>query len=393
MENNSSNTLDENKKPKEANKKRKRKRIKLFIFAGIIACGLYGGWYVYTNRSYNDFEVIDTSVSLETLESEYELYNNQLIKYSNDGISYIDSKGKAIWTESFSMKSPKVVVQDDYIAAANLNGNEVYLFNSTGKVDNFSTPYPICDIELAGQGVIAVVLEDKKTNHIILYDKTGKELAASQNSIEQSGYPLDIALSDDGTKLIASYIKMDGVTVNNNVAFFNFASYGQNQVNRIVGGKDFGSTIVPKVEFLDNDNICLYGDDKIVIMEMKQRPKEKATIKLTTEIQSIFSSDKYIGIVSTNSNNKDNNKYIIKVYNTSGKEVLSLKTNKDYNKIRFDKNNIMIIGDYECTIFNMMGNQIFHGNFGKNIVDVIPNGKSREYIVIGPSETQIIKLK
>ena len=79
-----------------------------------------------------------------------------------------------------------------------------------------------------------------------------------KTSIENSGYPLDIAISDDGAKLFTSYVKVDGTSVPDYLAAYNFGSVGQNEnADRLMGGFTFDDTIFPYIDFVDNDTVVL----------------------------------------------------------------------------------------------------------------------------------------
>ena len=134
----------------------------------ILVIGIAGGifWYIYTKRTYDDYEVLSQTASTDATQMSYVAYNGSLIKYSKEGISYLDKEGNALWMESYKMKQPMVVVSGEYVAAADMNGNAVYIFNKDGKVSSLETPYTICNLDVASQGVVAVVLENETENYI-----------------------------------------------------------------------------------------------------------------------------------------------------------------------------------------------------------------------------------
>ena len=67
--------------------------------------------------SYDDYKVINSIKIDGSTESKYLSYKDFVIKYSGDGISYIDDDG-TVWNEAFQMKSPMVDICGDYIAVA-----------------------------------------------------------------------------------------------------------------------------------------------------------------------------------------------------------------------------------------------------------------------------------
>ena len=59
-------------------------------------------------------------------------FGDGVIKYTKDGASYIDSRGKAIWIQSYEMKSPFVTVNGDFAAIGDKQGNSIYICDRSG---------------------------------------------------------------------------------------------------------------------------------------------------------------------------------------------------------------------------------------------------------------------
>lgn len=381
---------------KEESGTTKHKKIRNFVIGVVLFAILYTGTYAYfITKSYTTYETIKGATMENASDSDYEIFQDKVVKYSKDGISLLNHDGKSVWAETYSMKTPRIVMNGNYLVVADIRGNNVYLFNETNKVQSFTMPYPICDVELSEHGVIAVVLEDQKMNYIQIYDKEGKQIVDSNVSIERSGYPLDIALSKDAVCLAVSYITIDGVDAKNTIGFYNFGSVGQNaNSNKYVGGFYYTDTVFPKIEFLDSTTACAYGDNKAVLYKVKEKPsKDTIEIPFNSEIRSIFSNEKYIGFICKNDKNPSEGKYLIKVYNLSGKEIYNKAVDINYNTVKFDEDDIILVGDYECIILRLRGKQKFYSNFDRNITDVIPLNKYNRYLLVGNNKITMIKLK
>lgn len=354
---------------------------------------------VYTRiskRAYNSYEVVEETGVKNASMLDYVPYKDSLLKYSKDGATYVDEKGTTVWNETFAMKMPAADVSDEYVAIADLNGNDVYIFNAQGKVSSTTMPYRICDIAVASQGEFAVILEGEKENYINIYDKNGEQISEIQTTIDKSGYPMDMDLSSDGTKLFSTYLYLDGVNAKNGLAAYNFGPVGVNEnADRLMGGYQLEDTIVPKVEFLDNNTICAFGDNQIIIYSMKEKPSEKAKISTDSEVQSVVYNDKYVGIVIPNDTGKNDEKapYVLELYNTGGRKVLSEKIDFAYENVRMTKDEIVFTGGNECRIYTINGELKFSYTFPKNVVDLIPTGYSSRYIVLYDSGSEVIKLK
>ena len=374
----------------------------LVILALLAVIAIIVVTHLYQIRSYNDYEVISRVENSDATRMSYAAYNGSLIKYSQEGISYLDRLGELVWVEGYKMKQPVAVISDEYIAVADLNGNSVYIFNEEGKVSYLEMPYTICNVDVASQGVFAVVLENETENFIELYDKNGRNIVEMRTTIADSGYPLDIALSNDGSKLISSYITVDGITIRNSIAAYNFGDVGQNETDRLVGGfNNLDDTIVPKVEFLNNDTICAFGDNQFIFYSMKEKPSEKSKITdLNNEIQSIFYNSKYVGIVEnlassdvSEAEEKERSQYRLRVFDTNGNVRFSKSLNFTYHTIYATEKEIIIVGASESRIYDFHGNLKFSYSFPREVKNIIPTGLPQRYIVVYDDATELIRLQ
>lgn len=343
---------------------------------------------------YNSYEVIEDTGVQNAAISDYVPYQNSLLKYSKDGAAYIDEKGEVVWNETFAMKMPQADVSGEYVAIADMSGNDVYIFNKEGKVGNATMPYQICDIAVASQGEFAVVLKADKVNYINIYDKNGEQISERQTTIDKSGYPMDVDLSEDGEKLFSAYLTIDGVEAKYSLSAYNFGVAGQNEnADRLMGGYQLDDTVVSKVEFLDNNTICAFGDNQILIYSMKQKPSKKADIPLENEVKSVAFNSDYIGVVVPNEEDKRADApYKLELYNTNGRRVLQKDIDFDYEHVRIVGDEIVFTGGTECRIYTVDGKQKFSGSFQKNVMDVIPTGYSRRYIVLYDSGSEVVRL-
>ena len=151
---------------------------------------------------------------------------------------------------------------------------------------------------------------------------------------------MDISISSDAKKLIASFIKVSGDEIKNNVVFYNFSDVGKNETERVVGGFNYDDVIVGDVRFI-NDNLAVaVGENVISLYKIKEYPSLEHTIKIDNEIEKIFYSDQYIGMILDNSESGD--PYKLKVYNTSGKEVFDTTFGVQYTDAKFDGKSVIL---------------------------------------------------
>lgn len=369
----------------------------MLLLGILIVAAIVVIFFFVTSSDYNSYEVVEETSVKNAAMVDYVPYQKSLLKYSKDGATYVNEKDKAVWNETYAMKMPVADVSGEYVAIADLNGNDVYIFNTEGKVSSTTMPYTICDVAVASQGEFAVILESENENYINIYDKNGEPISEIQTTLDKSGYPMDIDLSENGEKLFSTYLYLDGATAKNGLAAYNFGAVGQNEnADRLVGGYQMEDTVVPKVEFLDNNTICAFGDTQFIIYSMREKSSEKARIPFEGEVRSVVFNSEYIGVVVQNQEkSKDGEEkapFVLELYNTNGKKVMTKMIDFDYDNVRMTSDEIVFTGGAECRIYTVKGKLKFSYAFKKNVVDMIPTGYGRRYIVLYDSGSEVIRL-
>ncbi len=363
----------------------------------VTAVVLFGAcFYVYTRlRRFRGYKVVHSTEVVFDTNSKFIQFGDNLLKYSQDGVSYIDSNGNNVWTAGINTKNPIASQRGNYAVVADKGGNNVYVFNLDGLVSEVTMPYTVVDIDVAKQGAFTCVLESSETNYVNMYSSVGQPIYEMQTSINKSGYPIDISISHDGQKLFSSYFYMNGINTNIKLTAYNFGEVGQNaNADRMVGGFTFESEMIPKVEFLTNDIVAAFSDKEIIIYDMKEKPSERARIKYDNEIQSIFYSEKYVGTVERNDTATATSAayYTMKLYDLNGKEKFEFPFDLNYKQIYAAEDEIIFTGGNQCLIVTTKGRTKFRYSFDSQVMNMIPASKSDEYIVTFEDKTETIKL-
>lgn len=363
-----------------------------WIIAIVLLIILASGIYLYNKyNKYDGYKVIK-SIDIDSgAGSRYIPFGNFVVRYSSDGIAYID-EDETIWDEAYEMKSPMLDVCGSYLAVCDKNTNDIYIYNEKGKQGQITTSYPIIRLEVAEQGVVAALLEDQDANYIEVYDKEGKCLVSHKTLIDENGYPLNFSLSDDGTKMMVSYLTINNGTINNKILFYNFSKAGKNSSDRVVGTFDqYGETIIPSVQFVSNNDAVAVGENILSSYKMKTKPDLQEEVTFKDEIQKVFYSEDYVGLVFKNTDSK--NPYRVEVYNLNGSRVMKADIEMDFDTIRFAGKNVVMYDDMNCQIISLKGVSKFKHTFKEEITDIIPLDGLRTYLLISNSAIEKIRLK
>ena len=387
------------KAPKEAEENNKnvqehakKQKNAVGIVVSILLVGVAIFIYMQLNKEYTGYKIVKSNATDYENTASYIQFSGNLLKYTPDGVSYINANGDTVWSAGIDMKMPIAVSSGNYAVVADMSGNSVCVFSAEGQESSLTMPYPICDVDVANQGAFAVVLESEETNYINLYNKKGEIVYEIQTTINKSGYPLDISISDDGEKLFTSYINIQATTVKNNLAAYNFGDVGQNSnADRMVGGYMFENEIISKVEFVDNDTVAAFGTQTITIYSMKEKPSEKAKLEFEQEIRSVFYSSEYIGVIQE-APDQEKHLYVMKVYDMHGNLEFEEYIDFSYDNIYAAEKEIIITGNSDCIIYRSNGKIKFNGTLNGKIVNMVPSGNRLEYVVVYEDSTEIIML-
>lgn len=317
-----------------------------------------------------------------------------ILLYSKDGASCMDAGGNAVWNRTYEMQAPMLSICGTTVAIGDYNGRSIYVMNKTGEKGIVNTNLPIRKVCVSENCVVAAVLDDAEVTRINVYngnENTDEPIVYSKATMDKSGYPVSISLSPNGKLLMISYLYVDSGTMKSSVAFYNFGEVGKNETDNYVSGYDYLNTIIPYVQFMDNDSAFGVSDDRIVFFSGGERPVNVSSALLDEEVQSIYYSDKYVGLVFRNQTGES--AYRLDVYNDNGNKIHSELFDLEYTDIVFNKDQIIIYSDQECSICNMKGVDKFTGSFGGDTALIIPTASVYKYVTVTMDSIDNVELK
>ncbi|MCM1088446.1 MAG: DUF5711 family protein [Muribaculaceae bacterium] len=362
--------------------------ILILVLVAAIAAALVIQW---KNKIYVDSVVLSSTEIALPQSGKTVPFSGHILTYSKDGASCIDTKGTAVWNETFEMQNPMIDICQDVVAIGDYNGRTLYVMNTGSVLGEIVTNKPIRNFCVAANGVVAVVLDDSDVTWICLYDTAGEELVRFRTTMKDSGYPFKVAISPNGRLICVSYLFVDSGELKSSVAFYNFGAVGQNNTDHYVSGFDYQDAIVGYARFLDDKTMFAVSDDRIMFFGGEQKPVSIAERMLDEDVEQIFYGKEHVGLVflSTDSSNR----YRLDVYNKTGDFSRSIEFDIDYSDIVFSDDQIIIYNESECRIYNMGGVEKYAGHFEKAVHVLIPASSSYKYMLVTSDSVDIIELK
>lgn len=327
---------------------------------------------------------------------QYQSFEDNLIRYSKDGASYIDARGKDVWVQPYEIRDPIIAVNGGYAAIGDRQGNHIYIFDKSGLLGTAVTVLPVMKITISAKGLVAAILEGPTTSHIYYYTREGAEMGIWLTGFlnGEIGYPLDISLSPDGKLLMGSFTYLKGGRLKNRVAFYNFSEVGKNVPDRFVGGfhEMYDESMIPKVCYLDNIYSVAFADSSISFYSSLDvmSPALLKQIPVEEEIRTIFYGGQYAGIiVDTPSGEED---YRLDLYSAEGNHIFSRDFSYEYEHVDIDGDNIFLYNEDSCRIYNRFGNLKYEGTFDFPVSRLCNASLPGEIMAAGPQVVKKIKL-
>ena len=219
-------------KIKQSAKRHRKDAVKRWSIAALLIIMIVSGSYLLVkNRSYTS---VRTAASYEEETSDtnrYAQFGDGIVRYSRDGIVYLNRKNEEQWIQPCQMKNPVIDVNEETFAVADSGGNAILVFTETGLKGEMETTLPIEKMSVSSQGIVSAILKNEGAPMIVSYDATGNILVEHQATLNSTGYPLALDLSRDGMTLAVSYLSTKDGTVKSRVAYYNFGEEGKSRTD------------------------------------------------------------------------------------------------------------------------------------------------------------------
>ncbi|MDD3362497.1 MAG: DUF5711 family protein [Hespellia sp.] len=369
---------------------RKRQQKKTIIVVAVLCTLIIAGTYLLLSfQKYSNVNTTKTYTNAGSDNNSYLAFADGILRYSSDGVVYLNKSNTVLWNQPYQIQSPMIESTDQSFAIADQGGTTIMVFTKDGLKGEIETSLTIEKIALSEQGIVSAILKDSKNPKVVSYDATGNVLVEHDVDINATGYPIGLAMSLDGSLLGVSYLSVQNNVLNDKVIYYNFGSVGQDKTNNEVSSKDYSDTVMPTIYFANKDTSVIVGEDRFIINTGSQIQEEKKTVELKKEIKSTFHTNKYIGFVLKNTDSTD---YELRVYNLSGREVMSTDFSGEYSNVKLSGREVIMYEGSRACIYGLNGIQKFRGKLTMDAEEIIPVFGINKYLLINANETQIVRL-
>ena len=248
-------------------RRRRTLRLALIFIVLIIAALLF--LLFNEKRSYHGYKIIASSEQEDIVSTTYMEMDGNILRYNSDGVSLVTKDLETVWSDTYSMQNPVGDVRGKHAVIADVDGMNISIYDSNGLTGTVTTSYSIVKAKVSDDGLVAAILDSGDTTYINFYSAGGELLAETLTEIDDPGYPMDVAISNNGILLMVTFQYVNGGETTSYVAFYNFGDVGQNEDDRIVSGFTYDGIVIPQIQYLGGTKSTAIRDDGFVLYEGK----------------------------------------------------------------------------------------------------------------------------
>lgn len=368
---------------------KKKSKIILPIIAVVLIGVTVGSYFLMKYQTYNNIEITKTHDIEGNDNANYKRCLEGVLRYSRDGVALLTESGEEIWNQPCQMSNPVIEVGDNSVAIADLGGTSIMVLEKRGLKGEIHTTRPIEKFDVSSQGIVAAVLKDEEAPLVMCYDAVGNILVEHVVSLTTMGYPMDVAISQDGQALIVSYLYTEENEITTKVAYYYFGENDTDKKDYLVMQEELKNAIVPVAKFMGESTSVLIADNGIYIYKGLKKPTIVAKVKLKKEIQSVAFGDHLIAVLFRNN---EGSGYMLSTYDLKGKMISSIAVEREYNKMQVTEGQIILYDGQLCGVYHKDGICKYEGIVDANILEMFPVGGFNKYMMINASGFNEIQL-
>ncbi len=317
----------------------------LLIVAGIVTA------IALKRRNTRRYSRLEEGASVKLSGTEqFTNRDGRLFITTENGMRGLDGDGNVVMDVAFELDHPMTVSCGSVAAIGDIGGTKVYVMSPNGIPHKYTTQLPIVKLCVAEDGTTAVLLDNDTKDMIRVYSPEGELKVEIGTGTAVDGFPVDIALSRDGKKLVSLYLSFSAESVASKITFYNMGDIGKNFIENIVGQKIYSGEMAYSADFMGNDNVAVVFGSGFSLFSMEEIPTLIRDERYEARPLDIEVCDSCVLSVS-----KAEEGNTLTFYNTRGAVSGKVTGLTDTEGISLMSGEAMLIGNGRARIYRMNG--------------------------------------
>ena len=342
------------------------------------------GTYIARHFHYTDIKIVDSKEGFDSI-SEYVSFNDNVVLYSGDGVSLLDSSLKTVWNYTATFSSPQYDACGKYFIIYDKNATQLAVFQKDGNAGAFSCDKTIAKAKCARNGCVAVLMSDESGDLLKYYSKDGSKIAEISFDNKSQGYPVDFDVTDDGKGIIVSMERVSETGLSGDLLYYDLSGdiSGMSESASV----SLSDNIIPSVNCMSDGRIAALLEDGFAVYSYNGDLKQVSKVDFEDEIVSAFFNDNNIGFIFDG----DTAKYKVIIYNTGGKSVARIDLDHSYNEAVIDVSRIIISNASQFSVFSTGGILKLSANSVDGDIQKIIRLGENKYLCVKQNSIEVIK--
>ena len=371
-------------KIREKNRRRAFAARILYAFL-IVAAAATAARYFVSRRVYTAYETVLSRNVADNI-SNYRFVNGRLLRYSQDGLSLLDTDLNVLWNRAYDLSQPVAVTAGDAIAVYDRRGTRVVVFDGEGEAGGFGTELPIIAARVSGAGNVVAALENGDYTKLVYYTANGEIIAELAEDAAREDQIAAFAVSENGETVAVAYFESFGSTVGTRLVFYNFGAAGQELEDHIVDERNYQGQLLPYLSY-DEGGFTAVRDKGFSVF----RGGEPVETDFLKNVLSVAEGDGCIGFVFDSRD--EEHRYRMELYYADGRLRSSFPVDIAYDRISISEGSVVFSNGAALAVYTLDGFKSFDGKLEEGtIFDVLKIGQNR-YFLVTDMKAGLIRLK
>ena len=359
----------------------------------VVVLAAVGAFFVKQAADHHTYSsyVIERAEEKSDSVSRYAYVNGCVLRYSTDGAALLKKDLTAAWNVTYSMLDPRIDVCGDHILLYDRLGTDFYIFNAKEQISSFTAANPILEARISGKDTVAALLKSGERVGFSYYASDGQLIASGESGMEDPGYPIALAVSDDGISVAVSYLTAADGQTGSLIRFYRFDSAGSASENNMTGEDRYQGIFAPDVQYLNGSECVVFRDNGFTVYKGRRSPEVSKSVDFDEEIVSTFHDGHHMGFLFRSEDK--GHQFEMRIYTTNGNLVSTSYVDRTYERVHVCGDEVVFSSNSDFSIYSMNGFCRFSGKVqGGSVSDVLRIGSDR-FLAMTDFNMEVIRLK
>ena len=317
-------------------------------------------------------------------------FGKEFMLCTKDGVKYFASMGDQRWSDTFSMTSPTLAQEGNFVAVGDMGGKTVRVYNKEGMLYDLQAEGSPVQFALNENGYLSLITKNESSYRICVYNSKGKLL---KERVEESKgvYPLSSDVSDDNKVFAVSYLDTTDISpVGRVLLFYINAEDGENYTDSMFAAVEKTDEIIPVVSYRKNGALAVISDQ--AISGIGSDGGELWTYALENTIDQAALGNKNYIVLAGVANKDGREKGTVCWLDSSGSEKGSFETGESVTYLFAAEKGVVIGNERDYSGVTYSGNESWDYTAITDMNDLIPLEKLNRVMAVGKEQISVFDM-